>query len=195
MSKRSRKANFEQDQYVGLDVSLAETTIAVVDGDGKLVWRGKVDSTPQAIAEALRLHTPHAERIGLEAGQLASWLHQGLRALGLPVICVDARHAKAALSLRLNKTDILRGAAGIGRLARQHLSDTRPLLVIELVPLRHSLRSESVDPECYESEPIPDGNPECRLNLVRPIEGDTLRIVIVQASAEKRDLMLVGGSA
>ncbi|HXF54087.1 MAG TPA: hypothetical protein VNK52_08180, partial [Hyphomicrobiaceae bacterium] len=48
-----------------------------------------------------------------------------------------------------------------------HVFDTRPLLVIELVPLRHALRSESVDPSRNESEPIPDGNPECRLDLVQ----------------------------
>lgn len=117
MSKRIRKAKIGQHQYVGLDVSLAETSIAVVDKDGKLVWRGKVDSTPQAIAEALRRHAPLAERIGLEAGQLASWLYQGLKALGLPVICVDARHAKAALSLRLNKTDT-NDALGLAEIMR-----------------------------------------------------------------------------
>src|SRR5262249_49476995 len=52
---------------------------------------------------------------------------------------------------------VLCGSAGIGLLARQHLSDTRPLLVIELVPLRHALRSESVQRRGRESEPIPDG--------------------------------------
>ena len=105
MSKRSRQVKIEQHQYVGLDVSLAETSIAVVNESGRMLWRGKVDTTPEAIAEALQLHALLAERIGLEAGQLSSWLYQSLKALGLPVICVDARHAKAALSLRLNKTD------------------------------------------------------------------------------------------
>ena len=84
-------------QYVGLDVSLKETSIAVIDENDRLVWRGSVPSTPEAIAEALRKHAPCAERIGLEAGQLSSWLYHGLKAGGWPVICVDARHAKAAL--------------------------------------------------------------------------------------------------
>jgi hypothetical protein len=57
------------------------------------------------------------------------------------------------------------GSTWIGLLARQHFSDTRPLLVVELVSLRHALRSESVDPKRNESEPIPGGNPECRLDL------------------------------
>src|SRR4029079_357723 len=60
---------------------------------------------------------------------------------------------------------VLGGPAGIGLLAWPHLRDTRPLLVVELVSLRHALRSESMDPESNESEPIPDGNPECRLDL------------------------------
>ena len=77
MSKRS--------QYVGLDVSLAETSIAVIDADGVVIWRGAVASTPEAIAEVLKTHAARAERIGLEAGQLASWLYHGLSERGLPV--------------------------------------------------------------------------------------------------------------
>jgi transposase len=63
------------------------------------VWRGQVDSTPEAIASAVKQHAPHAVRIGLESGQLSSWLFHGLKVAGLPVICVDARHAKAALGM------------------------------------------------------------------------------------------------
>ena len=90
-------------QYVGLDVSLKETSIAVIDENDKLVWRGSVPSTPEAIAEALRKHAPRAERIGLEAGQLSAWLYHGLKAKGCPVTCIDARHAKAALSLKVTR--------------------------------------------------------------------------------------------
>ena len=104
-------------QYVGLDVSLAETSIAVIDENDKVVWRGKVASTPEAIAEALKKHAPRAERVGLEAGQLASWLYHGLKAKGWPVFCIDARHAKAALSLKVNKTDA-NDAEGLAQLLR-----------------------------------------------------------------------------
>ena len=69
------------------------------------MWRGRCSSTPDAIAHVVREHAPTAVRIGLEAGQLSTWLVHGLRKLGLPAICLDARHAKAALSLQLNKTD------------------------------------------------------------------------------------------
>ena len=88
--------------YVGLDVSLDMTSVCVLDGAGKIVWRGRCSSTPDAIARVIREHAPTAVR--MEAGQLSTWLVHGLRKLGLPAICLDARHAKAALSLQLNTT-------------------------------------------------------------------------------------------
>ena len=66
---------------------------------------GKCASTPEAIAATLSSKAPQAERIGLESGPLSIWLCHGLTALGLPVVCLDARHAKAALKLQLNKSD------------------------------------------------------------------------------------------
>ena len=70
-------------QYVGLDVSLKETSICIIDDAGKIVWRGRVDSTPEAIATAVKQHAPNAVRIGLESGQLSSWLFHELKAVGL----------------------------------------------------------------------------------------------------------------
>ena len=55
-------------QYVGLDVSLKETSICVIDEAGKIVWLGRTDTTPEAIASAVKQHAPHAVRIGLESG-------------------------------------------------------------------------------------------------------------------------------
>jgi transposase len=90
------------EQYVGLDVSLEETAVCVLDSAGKIVWRGRCSSDPEAIARIVRERAPFAVRLGLETGQLSTWL--SLRRLGLPVVCLDARHAKAALSLQVNKT-------------------------------------------------------------------------------------------
>src|SRR6266853_816072 len=107
----------QSNQYVGLDVSLKETSICVIDDADKIVWRGRTESTPEAIASAVKQHAPHAVRIGLESGQLSSWLFHGLKVAGLPVICIDARHAKAALSLKVNKTDA-NDAFGLAQIMR-----------------------------------------------------------------------------
>ena len=92
-------------RFVGLDVSQATTAICVVDADGKTLAEGVTATEPGAIAAFLRRRAPDAERIGLETGPLSVWLWNELRALGLPVICMDARHANAGLKVMLAKTD------------------------------------------------------------------------------------------
>ena len=93
------------EQFVGLDVSQQLTHVCVVDGDGRVVWRGTCLSTPEEIAATISARAPHAVRIGLETGPLSTWHWHALKKMGLPVICIDARHAKAALSMQINKTD------------------------------------------------------------------------------------------
>jgi transposase len=105
------------EQYVGLDVSLAQTSICVVDGSGRTLWQGKCASTPEAIAAAIRAKAPEVARVGLESGPLSAWHWDELKKLGLPVICLDARHAKAALSLQLNKSD-RNDARGLAQIVR-----------------------------------------------------------------------------
>ena len=105
------------EQYVGLDVSLEQTSVCVVDGDGKTLWQGKCASTPEAIAATIRAEAPAAVRIGLESGPLSSWHWHELRKAGLPVVCLDARHAKAALALQLNKSD-RNDARGLAQIVR-----------------------------------------------------------------------------
>src|SRR6266436_3383704 len=82
------------EHYVGLDVSLKQTSICVVNQVGSVVREGVVDSEPEAIATFVRSKAPGAVRIGLETGPTATWLWTELKQLGLPVICIDARHAK-----------------------------------------------------------------------------------------------------
>lgn len=91
-------------EYIGLDVSLNETTISV-RRNGKRIWRGACPSDPHAIAGVLAERAPNAARVVLETGPLAVWLFHALTAEGVPVICIDARHAKAALDMAPNKTD------------------------------------------------------------------------------------------
>ena len=101
--------------YVGMDVSLKETSICVVDRNGKIVSEGTVISEPVAIAAFIKVKAAGALRIGLETGPTTTWHWHELRSFGLPVICIDARHAKAALSLQVNKSD-RNDAAGIARI-------------------------------------------------------------------------------
>ena len=112
-------------QYVGLDVSQDQTSICVVNERGRVLWQGKCATAPEALAATLRIRAPQAERIGLESGPLSIWLCHALTALGLPVVCLDARHAKAALSLQLNKSDAndARGLAQIRLVPRGHGSE------------------------------------------------------------------------
>lgn len=104
-------------QYVGLDVSQRETAVCVVSETGKLIFEGKAKSDPGDLARLLRKHAPLAERIGFETGAMASWLWHELRRVGLPVVCIDARHAHAALSVRMNKSD-QNDARGLAELVR-----------------------------------------------------------------------------
>jgi transposase len=104
-------------QYVGLDVSQDQTSICVVDESGHVLWQGKCATTPEAIAATLRTRAPQGDRIGLESGPLSIWLCHELTALGLPVVCLDARHAQAALSLQLNKSDA-NDARGLAQIVR-----------------------------------------------------------------------------
>jgi transposase len=98
-------------------VSLETTAVCVVDGQGAVVWRGKCASTPESIAAAVQTYAPAAVRVGLETGQLSNWLTLNLRRRGVPVVCLDARHAKAALSLQINKTDA-NDALGLAQVVR-----------------------------------------------------------------------------
>ena len=103
------------EHYVGLDVSLKLTAICIVDRAGKIVREGVVASDPQLIAAFVRSHAPHAARVGLETGATSTWLWTELNKMGLPVICIDARHAKAALKMQINKSD-RNDALGIARI-------------------------------------------------------------------------------
>lgn len=103
------------EHYVGLDVSLKLTAICIVDQTGRIEREGVVASNPEAIAAFIKSHAPHVARIGLETGATSTWLWTELNKMGLPVICIDARHAKAALRMQINKSD-RNDAVGIARI-------------------------------------------------------------------------------
>jgi transposase len=89
--------------YVGLDVSQKETSVCIVDEAGKIIFQGRAGSHPRALAKVIAKHAPAAERIGFESSMMSSWLLHELRNVGLPAVCVEARHAHAVLSTRRTK--------------------------------------------------------------------------------------------
>ncbi len=102
-------------EHIGLDVSLKETTISI-RREGKRIWRGKSPSDPKLLSDTIRKHAPRPERVVFETGPLSVWFFHALTAEGLPAICIDARHAKAALDMAPNKTDA-NDADGLAQLA------------------------------------------------------------------------------
>jgi transposase len=102
----------------GLDVSVKETAICIVDETGKLVRETKVTTEPEAIVTVLTEAEVEYVRIGLEAGPMSQWLVTGLLEAGLPVVCVETRHMKAVLKAQqVNKSD-RNDARGIAQMMR-----------------------------------------------------------------------------
>jgi transposase len=142
--------------FAGLDVSVAETSICIVDDHGKIVRERKVPTEPEAIIEALNGSGQACERIGLEAGPLSQWLYGELAEASLPVICIETRHIRAVLEAQINKTDRndARGIAQMMRVGlfrpvhvktlqsqqRRMLLTTRKLLQSKMIDLENDLR-------------------------------------------------------
>lgn len=103
--------------FAGLDVSIEETAICVVGDDGKVVLETAVATEPALIAEALAPYAGRLRRAGHEAGSLSPWLHTGLLEIGVPAVCLETRHVRAALSAQRNKTDAA-DALGIAHIMR-----------------------------------------------------------------------------
>src|SRR5260370_14927817 len=105
------------DHFAGLDVSVKETSICIVDDTGRIVRELKGGSEPEALLKVLGNPAYRFKRIGLEAGPLSQWLFSALAEAGLPVVCVDTRHMRPVLSARINKTD-RNDARGIAQMMR-----------------------------------------------------------------------------
>ena len=103
--------------FVGLDVSQKMTAICVVDNAGRRLWRGQCPTIPEQISILVRRHAGDDVRIGVETGAMTPWLVHELRSLRLEVVCLDARHARAALKMQINKTD-QNDAEGLAQIVR-----------------------------------------------------------------------------
>ncbi|HEX4085718.1 MAG TPA: IS110 family transposase [Chthoniobacteraceae bacterium] len=103
--------------YAGIDVSLKQSSVCVVDGEGKIVREGKIASEPAELIAWFGDLGLELERIGLEAGPLSQWLHAGMKQAGLAMELLETRHVHAAFGAMAVKTD--RGdARGIAQLVR-----------------------------------------------------------------------------
>jgi transposase len=137
------------DYFAGLDVSVKETSICIVDDAGKIVREAKVASEPEALLQVLTNNTYRFKRIGLEAGPLSQWLYSVLAEAGLPVICVETRHMRAMLKAQINKTD-RNDARGIAQMMRVglyrpvHVKTLRSQKLRVLLTHRKLLQSKAI---------------------------------------------------
>jgi transposase len=106
--------------YAGLDVSVKETSVCIIDEAGKICREVKVPSHPEDLVDVLKDPAWRLERIGLEAGPLSQWLFSGLVEAGLPAVCIETRHTKAFLKAQVNKSD-RNDARGIAQMMRVNL--------------------------------------------------------------------------
>ena len=118
------------EHYAAIDVSLEWSSICIVDASGRIVREAKVRSEREAVVDFFQARGLTFARIGLEAGPLSQWLHAGLVEAGLPAICIETRHVKAALKAMTVKTD-KNDARGMAQLMR--LGWFRPVHVKTLV--------------------------------------------------------------
>lgn len=103
--------------FCGLDVSMDETALCVVDEKGAVHLEATVVTEPEAVFEVLKPFLGRLRRVGHEAGSLSPWLHPELKRLGLPAVCLETRHVRAAMSAQRNKTDAA-DALGIAHIMR-----------------------------------------------------------------------------
>ena len=137
------------DYFAGLDVSVKETSVCIVDDAGKIVREARVASEPEALLQVLANTRYRFKRVGLEAGPLSQWLYSCLAEAGLPVICVETRHMRAMLKAQINKTD-RNDARGIAQMMRVglyrpvHVKTLRSQKLRVLLTHRKLLQSKAI---------------------------------------------------
>jgi transposase len=137
------------DCFAGLDVSVKETSVCIVDDTGKIVREARVASEPEALLQVLTNTLYRFKRVGLEAGPLSQWLYSSLAEAGLPVICVETRHMRAVLRAQINKTD-RNDARGIAQMMRVglyrpvHVKTLRSQKLRMLLTHRKLLQSKTI---------------------------------------------------
>jgi transposase len=144
-----QKEKRSMEHFAGLDVSVKETSVCIVDDTGKLVREVKVASEPEALLPVLTNPYYRFKRIGLEAGPLSQWRFSALGEAGLPVICVETRHMRAVIQAQINKTD-RNDARGMAQMMRAglyrpvHVKTLRSQKLRMLLTHRKLLQSKAI---------------------------------------------------
>ena len=103
--------------YAGIEVSLEQSSVCVLDAEGKVIREAKVASEPEALIAWFANLGLVMSRIGLEAGPLSQWLYAGMKEAALPVELLETRHVRTAFKTMPVKTD-RKDARGIAELMR-----------------------------------------------------------------------------
>jgi transposase len=146
---KHQKEKRSMDHFAGLDISVKETSVCIVDDTGKIIREVKVASEPEALLAVLKNPAYHFKRIGLEAGPLSQWLFSALAEAELPVVCVETRHMQAVLKAQINKTD-RNDARGIAQMMRVglyrpvHVKTLRSQKLRMLLTHRKLLQSKAI---------------------------------------------------
>jgi transposase len=146
---KHQKEKRSMDHFAGLDVSVKDTSVCIVDDTGRIVREVKVASEPEGLLAVLTNPTYRFKRIGLEAGPLSQWLFSALAEAGLSVICVETRHMRAVLQAQINKTD-RNDARGIAQMMRAglyrpvHVKTLRSQKLRMLLTHRKLLQSKAI---------------------------------------------------
>jgi transposase len=146
---KHQKEKRSMDHFAGLDVSVKETSVCIVDDTGRIARELKVASEPDALLAVLTNAVYHFKRIGLEAGPLSQWLFSALAEASLPVVCVETRHMRAVLKAQINKTD-RNDARGIAQMMRVglyrpvHVKTLRSQKLRMLLTHRKLLQSKAI---------------------------------------------------
>src|SRR5262245_45378793 len=137
------------DHFAGLDVSVKETSVCIVDDAGEIVREVKVASEPEALLSVLKNPAYRFRRIGLEAGPLPQWLFSALAEAELPMVCVDTRHMQAVLKAQIDETDrndavVLAQKLRVGPYRPVHVKTLRSQKLRMLLTHRKLLQSKAI---------------------------------------------------
>lgn len=139
--------------YIGLDIALKETAICVINGDGEVIEEKRLPSHPPSLIAYVESLPFEICKIGMEACNMANWLHDSFTEAGHDCVCIDAYQASQTIrSMRTNKTD-RNDAWGLAQLLRAglykavHVRSVENRALAGMLTTRKTLVRQRVDME------------------------------------------------